>query len=58
MVCEAAACGSITVMRCFSEEFGADVNGADDDGFTPVFVASMKGHVSLVRFLAVTLCAE
>jgi hypothetical protein len=53
-LCRAATLGKLAVARCFVEDLGADVNGADDDGIT----AFMKGDLSLVPFLVETLRAD
>jgi hypothetical protein len=51
IVCSAAVRGSIAVMKCLVKEIGADVNRADQDGFTPLMVAAHFGHVALVHYL-------
>jgi hypothetical protein len=51
VVCQAAGWGSMAVIKCLVEELGADVDGADDDGCTPVFVASSYRQLDLVRYL-------
>ena len=32
-------------------ELGADINKADDDGATPLYIATEKGHEAVVRAL-------
>jgi hypothetical protein len=51
VVCKAAVFGSTALIRCLVEELGADVNGVNDDGVTPVFAASYNRNLNLVRFL-------
>ena len=31
--------------------YGANVNAANEDGFTPLYVSSQKGHMEVVREL-------
>jgi ankyrin repeat protein len=50
--------GSMAVMRCLVEEMGADVNRADDDGCTPISVASQNGCLDMVQYLVTTLGAD
>jgi hypothetical protein len=58
VVCKAAVFGSTAVIRCLVEELGADVNGVNDDGVTPVSAASYNGNLNLVRFLVKTMGAD
>jgi ankyrin repeat protein len=53
-LCEATQLSSLAVMRCLIE-LGADVNGADAKGFTPVFLASQYRYLGLVQYLIRTL---
>jgi len=47
--------GNVDAVQHFVEECGADVNAADNylkiGGVTPLFVASLKGHLETVRYL-------
>ena len=49
----AAQEGHETVVRALIEA-GADINKADDDGWTPLYVASENGHTAVVRALIKT----
>jgi ankyrin repeat protein len=40
------------------KEFGADVNQGDNDGCTPVYIAAMMGHLSVVQCLVKELGAD
>ena len=42
---------SLGVLRCLVKELGADVNLADEDGFTPLIVAAQYGRLDVVRYL-------
>jgi hypothetical protein len=48
----------IAVMMCLVKELCADVNGADEDGRTAVFVAAQRGHEAVVRYLVKVLGAR
>jgi ankyrin repeat protein len=41
-LCQAAALGKLDVMRRLVSDFGGDVNQADDQGNTPLFVAAQN----------------
>ena len=45
-------------MRALVTELGADVNHADQDGFTPLFVAAQIGHLEVARALVTELGAD
>jgi ankyrin repeat protein len=55
---QAAMCATkLAVVKCLVKELGADVNGADEDGFTPLFVAAQEGHEAVVLALVKDLGA-
>jgi ankyrin repeat protein len=58
VVCQAAGMGSIAVMTCLVDELGADFDRADDDGYTPIFIALQFGNLGSVRYLARMLGAD
>jgi hypothetical protein len=55
---EAAVHGKVEVMRYLVNDLGADVNQADDEGFTPLYSAAQEGHVAAVRCLVNELGAD
>jgi ankyrin repeat protein len=48
----AAENGNLTVARCLVEELGAEVKKIMHDGHTALYIASAKGHLRLVQYLA------
>jgi ankyrin repeat protein len=48
---QATLAGKLEVVRYLVIELGADVNQADEDGCTALYIAARKGHESLVRFI-------
>jgi ankyrin repeat protein len=48
---QAAAHGKLDVTRYLISDLGADVNQANDQGYTPLFVAAQCGHLAVVRCL-------
>jgi hypothetical protein len=57
-LCQAAAHGKLDVVRYLVSDLGADVNQADDQGYTPLFVAAQKGHLAVVRCFIKELGAD
>jgi hypothetical protein len=58
-LCHAARNGDrLDVIRCLVKELGANVNQADADGCTPLFMAALEGHLELVRCLGKELGAD
>jgi ankyrin repeat protein len=55
---EAAFLGNLEVMRCLVNDYGADVNQANDNGFTPLFTAAQAGHLAAVRCLVMDFGAD
>jgi ankyrin repeat protein len=45
---EAAYLGQHATVRYLVEELGADINTPDNKGLTPLYVASLKGHLAVV----------
>jgi hypothetical protein len=45
-------------VQCLVKELSADVNQADDDGFTPLYIAAQQGHHSVVQCLVKELGAN
>jgi ankyrin repeat protein len=58
LMCMAASRCSIPIMSCIVKELGADVNEANDNGATPLVIASMNGDLNLVRCLLKELGAQ
>lgn len=58
-LCIAAGIGaSLDVMRCLVEILGADVNGVNEDGHTPLGYAANMGNVDGIRYLVTELGAD
>jgi hypothetical protein len=54
----AANAASVEVLRCLVQDLGADVNGANQDGATPLYIAAERGHLAVVRCLVKELGAD
>jgi hypothetical protein len=54
----AAQEGHVAALRCLANEFGADVNQEDLDGWTSLYIAAQKGHMTVVQCLVKELGAD
>jgi ankyrin repeat protein len=45
-------------MRCLVNDLGANVDQADNEGYTPLYKAAAHGHLDVVQFLAMEHCAN
>jgi ankyrin repeat protein len=54
----AAQLGHLAIVRCLVAELGVDVNQADKEGYTPLFIAAANGHLAVVRCLIKELGAD
>jgi hypothetical protein len=50
-LCQAALHGKIDVVRYLVSDLSADVNQADDQGFTPLCIAAENGYLAVMRCL-------
>jgi hypothetical protein len=57
-LCAAAACGNLYMVRCFVQEFGADVNEQSEDGFTPFYILAQQGNLAGLRCVVDELGAD
>jgi hypothetical protein len=56
--CNAVRGGNYEVEQCLVRELGADVNQANVDDYTPLYIASERGNLKMVRYLAIELGAD
>jgi hypothetical protein len=57
-LCNAVLQGKHEVVQCLVRELGADVNQANVDDYTPLYIASERGNLKMVRYLAIELGAD
>jgi ankyrin repeat protein len=50
--------GKLGIAQCLVQELGADVNEANGEGYTPLYVAAGKGDLAMVRCLVKELGAD
>jgi ankyrin repeat protein len=55
---QTAAHGNLDVIRYLVNDVGADVNQADDQGFTPLLMAAQNAHLDSMRCLVMELGAD
>jgi hypothetical protein len=56
-LCAAASYGKLDVVRCLVEEYGANIKEIFDDCYTPLIVATQKGQLALLDYMAKELGA-
>jgi ankyrin repeat protein len=57
-LCQAVLHDKIGAVRILVKDLGADVNKADEDGFSPLYIAAQEGYLKLVRCLVAELGAD
>jgi ankyrin repeat protein len=57
-LCNAALYGDVELIRCLVNDLGADVNQADHEGITALYLAVQESHLALIRCLVVEFGAD
>jgi hypothetical protein len=57
-LCQAAGSGKLESVCCLVNELGADVNLADKEGCTPLYIAAQESHTAVARCLVKVLGAD
>jgi ankyrin repeat protein len=57
-LCDAVGHGKVEVVQCLTRELGGDVNQADENGFSPLYITSLIGNVTMVKCLVNELGAD